>query len=314
MMKRYLSLLILPLLLAASCAPQAFVLNSEMRGPSKSGLDLAGKSMAVVYLCPQERDTLFASSVATGFVTRPEEDYFGGDTFIDIYRMPARAGVDYGVKDSLVALVMDTGKDVVFLFDTPELGAAEFTTEPARVSGQPAKSDSAYVASVQVPYKMKIYVYDSMGKEDKVFGFGGTQDIQQPVYMRLASKRPSGVALHDALAASAAKVGYKAADSFMSTWKEDAFYVVYYDGAEKAWDRGAENAYRYQWREAIEEWMTLLQSRNPEKKACASYNIALACFMLGQSDLALEWLDRSDKELPVSLSKRLREQIEKYRR
>ena len=33
-----------------SCAPQAFVVSPEMRGPSKSGLNLAGKSLAVVYL------------------------------------------------------------------------------------------------------------------------------------------------------------------------------------------------------------------------------------------------------------------------
>ena len=48
MMKRYFPLLILPLLLAASCAPQAFVLNSEMRGPSKSGLDFAGNLDKIV--------------------------------------------------------------------------------------------------------------------------------------------------------------------------------------------------------------------------------------------------------------------------
>ena len=88
--------------------------------------------------------------------------------------------------------------------------------------------------------------------------------------------------------------------------------VIYYDGAERAWNKGAEYAYDFKWKEAIEQWMTLLQSNGKEKKACAAYNIALGCFMCGQPDLALEWLDRSDSYEPVSLSKSLRIKIKQY--
>ena len=58
--------------------------------------------------------------------------------------------------------------------------------------------------------------------------------------------------------------------------------------------------------------MNLLDTNNPEKKACACYNIALGCFMMGQPALALEWLDRSDSETPISLSKELRTKIKEY--
>ncbi len=312
MKKQYFLIAFAASLLMAACAPQSFVLNSEMRGPSKSGLDLGGKSMAVVYLYTQEADTLFCASLASGFASRLEEDYFGGNSFVDIYKMPYRSGADYAAKDSLVNLVMDTGKDVVFLFDVPQFGTPDLSA-PVEVKGQKVSPDSTYISSATVPFTMKLYVYDSMNKEDKVMGFGGSQDIKQPVYSANA-KKLSGNRLRSALAPSAAQIGYKAGDSFMSTWKSDQFYVIYYDGAEKAWDSGAQHAYRYEWKEAIEDWMTLVHARNPEKKACASYNIALGCFMLGQYDLALEWLDRSDKEMPVSLSKRLRSQIEKYAR
>ena len=53
-------------------------------------------------------------------------------------------------------------------------------------------------------------------------------------------------------------------------------------------------------------------SKNPEKRACAAYNIALGCFMSGLPDLALEWLDRSDKDQPISISKDLRKKIAEY--
>jgi hypothetical protein len=39
------------------------------------------------------------------------------------------------------------------------------------------------------------------------------------------------------------------------------------------------------------------------------YDIALGCYMLEQYDLAMEWLDASDKTLPLSLNRGLRKRI-----
>ena len=108
------------------------------------------------------------------------------------------------------------------------------------------------------------------------------------------------------------KAGSQAASSFLSSWVQETFFVVYYDGAEKAWDSAAGHAYSFEWDKAIEDWMTLVNHRNAEKRACAAYNIALGCFMSGLPDLALEWLDRSDKDMPVNLSRDLRTKIKKY--
>ena len=57
------------LALVSSCAPQAFVVSPEMRGPSKSGLDLAGKSIGVVYLTDgNPRDEAFNASAAASII------------------------------------------------------------------------------------------------------------------------------------------------------------------------------------------------------------------------------------------------------
>ena len=63
--------------------------------------------------------------------------------------------------------------------------------------------------------------------------------------------------------------------------------------------------------EAIEAWMTLLDTNNPMKRSCAEFNIAQACFLNGEYALALKWLDRSDADYPVSLSTNLRKRIQK---
>ena len=51
-----------------SCAPQAFSLNVEMRHPSKAGIDLTGKSIAVVCLEDNAgKDSVFNSYLVSGF-------------------------------------------------------------------------------------------------------------------------------------------------------------------------------------------------------------------------------------------------------
>lgn len=301
------------LFVLVSCAPQAFVVSPEMRGPSKSGLNLAGKSMAVVYLTDgNPRDTLFNASAAGGFASRLEEDYFGGEREIGLFTARGGDGVQYASKDSLVSLVMETGKDVVFVIDIPELGIPSIN-DPVKVTGRVAPKDSAYVSTASVPFNTRIFVYDSMGKEDKVYAFAGGRNVRVDVYSDgRTSKDDLMGRVWSNIASGAENAGYVAAKSFMSTWKSDDFYVIYYDASEDAWDKGAEYAYSYKWKEAIDQWMKLLDCRSDEKKACAAYNIALGCFMCGQPSLALEWLDRSDSYTPVSLSKTLRLKINQY--
>jgi hypothetical protein len=46
------------------------------------------------------------------------------------------------------------------------------------------------------------------------------------------------------------------------------------------------------------------------KRACAEYNISVACYMLGDYPLAIEWLDLADKENKLPISDALRKRID----
>jgi len=46
------------------------------------------------------------------------------------------------------------------------------------------------------------------------------------------------------------------------------------------------------------------------KRACAEYNISVACYMLGDYTLALEWLDLSDKDNKLPISDAMRKRID----
>ena len=290
-----------------SCGPSKHAVHVEMRHPSKTGVSLAGKNVAVVYL---EGDNAvsseFCESMADGFAYTLEQDY-GPGTQMSIFRMRSLEGADYSKKDSLFNILMDTGSDVVFLFDTVRFGTMT-VGGPSRVS-YPSSPDSSFVSNGNIPYTMKLYCYDGMNKEDRVQAFSGTAMAIPEVYSN--GKDDSTVATSKAwksLGIEGWDAGVKIADSFKSQWKHEQYSIVYYEG--EKWYAALEKAEQYDWKGAIDIWMDLLSTNDLMKRACAEYNISVACYMLGDYALAMEWLDLSDKENKLPLSDALRKRID----
>ena len=95
----------------------------EMRYPSKSGLELAGKIVSVVYLENEDVNaTSFTEGMADGFAHALEQDYGTGEGSVGVYRMRYQEGEDFTSKESLMNLIIDTVSDLVVLFDPVELG------------------------------------------------------------------------------------------------------------------------------------------------------------------------------------------------
>ena len=290
----------------AACSPQTLTMNVEMRYPSKSGIDLSRKSIAVVYMDDGTPvDTLFSSAVASGLAASLEEDYFGGAQVISIYKVPA----DSVTLDLMHGLVMDSGDDVIFLLEAPSFGEVAFGEN---MVVQHARSvDSAFVAPAQIPFSSRVHVYDSMDTSDQVKRFGGSSVLRTRVYNNgitatsfLAEKALSS------LGTAAHNVGTQTSNPFLSTWRTERYSLYYYDNLDDRWTEAAEYAFSYQWHKAIDLWLKLLSPKNGEKRACASYNLALAFYMLGDLPLAEKWLDQADDAFSLSLSPGLRKRIE----
>ena len=159
-----------------SCDPQAFSMNIEMRYPSKSGIDLTGKSVAVVYLEDGAgKDSVFSRNMADSFAASLEKEYFGGETSVPLYRIEKTGNGNYASVDSLSRLVMSTGEDVIFLFERPHFGEA--VVEQNSIA--PTDTSLSYV--VKVPMKMNLYAYDSMGKIDTVYTWSGSRTLKAAV-------------------------------------------------------------------------------------------------------------------------------------
>jgi len=307
-MKRILAFTIAAVGLAVSCGPSKHAIQVEMRHPSKTGIDLAGKNVSVVYLENDDQvSTDFGESMADGFAYTLEQDFGTGNSSIGIYRMRQIPGADYSQRDSLFNILMDTGSDVVFLFDTVKFGSMT-VGGPSRVAYS-SSADSSYVSSGSIPYTMKLYCYDGMGKEDKVQAFGGTSMARPEVYS--SGKDDSTIATlkaWKALGAEGWNAGVLVADSFKSQWKHEQYSVVYYDSAK--WYSALDRASQYDWKGAMDIWLDLLSTNDLMKRSCAEYNLSVACYMLGDYQLATEWLDMSDKDNKLPISDALRKRID----
>ena len=284
-MKR-ISILFLMLGLAA-CSPSVYQISVEGRQPSKSGLDLAGKSLAVVYE-GQSGQAAFKHAFAEGFAKALEKDYFDGEEAVGLFTVDKE---DYASRDSMVSLIMQTDADVVFFIQEPEIGPLKHTGDKT----------SSLVG-------VKMLAYDSLGGEkDKVRNFNGSINVSREENLDEAAFRP-------VIDSEALGLGTRAASSFLSTWKPETYGIYYYDSFKDGWLSGAKYASEFNWKDAISQWLTLLGTKNREKKACAEYNIALGCFMSGQPELAVKWLDRADADCPLSQSSTLRKKLESTKR
>lgn len=284
-----------------SCDPQAFSMNVEMRYPSSSGMSIDGKSVAVVYLNEDSaKDSVFNECLANGFASAIEKNYFNGAEAVNLYKMPKVVGGVYSNADTLINLIVDTGCDIVFLFDAPEFGNVQIKEQKTSTSGT--------YYPVSVPVAIKLYGFDSLSGSDTVRVWTGTRMLSANMEASLG-RQAAADSLWNRIGSSAENLGEVSARTFAPVWKEETYTFIYYESPE-AWLAAAQYASDYKWNEAMKVWISLLDTNNPMKRSCAEYNIATACFLMGDNELALKWLNSSDEDYPISLSKTLRKRIQ----
>ena len=272
-MKRILYLF-LAIMLVSACGPSRYVMHIDMRYPSKTGVDLWGKIPAVVYFESNDAAvSTFSNGVAGAFANALEQDLGMDEGSVGVYKMFKQSDASYTSRDSLLTLLIDTGADVLFLFDQLELTDREIANNSEMVS-----------------FTMKLCCFDGMDKTESVKTFAG-----------------SSTARADGLDA-----GRMIAESFKSKWKTEAYSLTYYDS--EKWLSALQKAEAYDWKGAMDLWFELLQTNDFARRSSAAFNIAVACYMLGDYSLASQWLDRSDADnkLP-NMSESLRTRIDKRR-
>ena len=271
-MKRFF-LFFLALAVLSSCAPQGYTMLYDMHYPGEAGFVLENKTMSVVYLNDGVRqDTTYVNSLATGFAKGLERQYFNSEEAIPVISVPKDPKGVYYSKDSLVNLMMATEADVLFLFDSPRLTSSR---------------DSLLATSY-------LYVYDGLDrKRDSV------------IAITLNKKYLNNASLQTAVAS----YGSNLSGMFARDVRKEYFSLIYYDYSDD-WISALISANDSKWDEAMDKWMDIISNTtNAEQKACAAYNMAVGCYLTEEYNLALEWLEQSEKNYPISLTAGLKQKI-----
>ena len=307
-MKARISVIAAAALLLAACSPMTYPIQLEMRHPSASGLNLSGKSIAIGCMSGTgASDSLFTVAAASGLARTLEADYFGGEEVIPIFQVPQTGEISM---ELMMKYFMDSGQDVFFLMGAPEYGSVSLgVNSPAR--GVITTPDSAFVAPCTVPFSLKMWVFDSLEGKDTFHSYKGGSTIKINVYNNgmLTGDGLMSETLRQA-AGHADRVGIQLGGSFVSTWKLEQYSLYYYDDySTQDWFKPLDEAEKFNWTKAVDLWTPFLKSRDYQKRACASYNIAVAFYMRGDYELALRWLDQADRFGQPALSPGLRKRI-----
>ncbi len=253
----------------ASCSASKFSVAVDLTGPTKSGVTVMGRTVSVAYNnMDDENHTLFLASAADGFTEVLEEQYFSGDEVVGLFKVDNVEGIDNSSKEGMIDLVMETGSDLVFLFDINYSGNS---TDPSEIT---------------------LYVYDSLDGSDEVRAYSGKVSLGKWDYD-----------LHGRA------VGQRSADIFAPTWTRENL-AFYYFSSDK-WNEAIGDAAAYKFKDAVEIWLTLVNSKDSYKAAAAMYNVATVCYLYAQYPLALSWLDQADQLYEIPESAPLRRKINK---
>lgn len=129
----------------------------------------------------------------------------------------------------------------------------------------------------------KIYGYDSMTQIDSVY----TWTI------------PS--------VCTGAQDGKELSKKFVPQWRISSINLYYAETVGTDWAVPIRLCYDFKFDEAIDKWIEILKvTKNRSLKGAIQYNIAAACYMQQRYDLALEWLNLSDKTNKGQLNDSLR--------
>jgi hypothetical protein len=256
-----------------SCGPSRHAIPVEMRYPSRSGIDLVGKNVSVIYgNADDDNVNSLSEKMAMAFARTLETDYGTGEGSIGVYAVDKRRG-EYTSRDSLLILLGKTGADVVIL-----------------MNASPVDVEMAEGSQIKVTF----HCYDGMNMNDKVQVFAGNTVLSS-----------SGDRLESEIVAAGARF----ADAFKIQWKQEQYSIAYYDNI--LWYEALSRAEQFDWKGAMDIWFTLLDTNDMMKRATAEYDIALACYMLGDMYLAEDWLKKSmkDNDMPT-LTEALLKRIE----
>ncbi len=284
------------LLLAAACGPVINILEVDVKLPAKAPLEIMGKQMAV--FIPEYDSVLVTDST----LTRTFAESFA-EKLAEVAGQPKGSVPLFSHKtDSLEPgfaelpayaqqLAIETESDLVFLVDSVSIGSFDALD----VAGD---TEDFKRQLLFVPFRGRVRVYDA-SKIEYIRNFPVCDTVAWELWVTRSRKTLTipTTAFEDLKNASV-YIGQGLAEAFSDQWETQDRVIFTYE--HPTWRKAFELAEAFEWEQARDIWMELLNSPDSGSISCAAFNLAVSCEMAGSIDLAIKWLDYAAKAYPMS--------------
>ena len=288
-----------------ACAPQASIMQVEVKDTPGEHIAVDNKQIAVFAIAGAGYgDSLRIERAATALAEKFEQDRGCTDPLpvfllseLDFYKN------DSGSYDKEVirTLMYNSGADMQIFLHSLKFGNYSVSSVADYLSDYGHRM-------VHIPYLASVDVYDAIA-DSLIY----KATVRDSIYMSLVSEvsiKDYTALVNSKLPEISAIAGETIATLLTEQWSTQERMFINFPGDSK-WERGISLANDFKWKEAIGQWMPLVKDPNSRKAAYAAYNIAVACEMMGQMQLAGEWIDYSVKKFSFDDNLKFKEYIKK---
>lgn len=290
-----------------ACSPVPYFFEVEMKNGSQTATDLSGHRIAVLAMNePGDRDSALVAAVAVGFAEKMEDIQQLPAGTVPVYTFPSDT-VDRSDVGYIPYILPDEPADYLVVLDSLQAGDYGI-----REDGHLAYTEQGAFRTreVYLPFSLRFMVFDQQRR---------TCVLRQPVADSLywtilvdGEVPPSKLIAraHEALKDAFGKVGLELTSYVSADWRPEERMLFAREG-DPQWMQALDLAVAFRWEEASRIWLTLTGTGPLKNRAAAACNLAVACQMTGQFDLARQWMDLADALYELPESALLRAQIKR---
>ena len=320
-------LILLTGLLLTACGPGIALMKVDVKQPAALPINFENREIAIfntLYggeLSPEEdmqflQDSLMMNITSKGFREKLEISLGLPEESIAIYNQFCEDGAPRGSLADTVHLrhlALETGANTLVLIDSLWFGKIQavegFLREGYYYSGDYVQSYAYFLCGVT------IRIFDA--NRDRFVAYLPMRDTVYCEFLyKLGIADPIAPLQRESAkyySMAAEGLGEYVAAATQVQWQTQERVLFDYTSSNE-WFRALSAAYTFDWEEARQIWMGMATKKAGKKmSAYAAFNIAVCCEMLGQYDLAKEWLDASQKRWHIPEIRRYREIMEASR-
>ncbi len=286
-----LSILFALVLFFSRCAtPQAVYFDVDIADTASYNLSPQGANVTIFTIVP--RDSLLHNYeiISKAMAVQYETDQALDEEFIDVYFVPHNE-YDINNTEYLNQLGSNSNSDLLIMLRDLKYGTPYSKTE----------SGDYYDWVLKIfPFSATISIYDT--RVNKVIKNISVENEVKLAFEDYYQYRANSASYTISSEKVNVTIGKLLAGYLSTKWETKEIMLVNYP-SDKEWEKGVKQASAFEFEEAIRTWMPYTgDKKDVEKQAFAAYNIAVACQMIGDKQLALEWLkfSRSCYKFPQS--------------